>query len=250
MKDGWKYAVAGGFGGAVLSLALVFGAARSGLLPASGPSIRDYLMAHPEILVDMTNQLQSDEQNDADAARQAAVDKLGPKVFFDSNLAFITGPANAKDTLVEFYDYDCPYCRASLPAVKKFYEMHKRNTRFAFIELPIPSLHGPGAVLAARASLAARRQPDKFVAFHFTLMGEDGAITEDAIYAAARKVGLDVAKLKADMADSSVDLAVARAHTLAEAAKVDGTPAFIINGKIREGALDDKSLAKMTNAPT
>jgi protein-disulfide isomerase len=246
MKNGVRYAVAGGLGGAVLALALVFGAAGLGLLPTSGTAIHDYLLTHPEILVDMTNKLQSDEDSQADDARQAAVDKLGSKAFFDPNLAFITGPANAKTTLVEFYDYDCPYCRASLPAVMKFYKAHKSDTRFAFIELPIPSLHGPGAVLAARASLAARRQPDKFVAFHFALMGEDDAITEDAIYADARKVGLDVAKLKTDMADSSVDLAVARAHTLSEAAKVDGTPAFIINGKMREGALNDKILTKMT----
>jgi protein-disulfide isomerase len=246
MKEGWKYAASGGLGGAVLALGLVFGAARLGLLPASGPSIHDYLLTHPEILVDMTNKLQSDEQDQVDAARQAAVDRLGSKAFFDPKLAFITGPANARVTLVEFYDYDCPYCRASLPAVRKFYETHKSDARFAFIELPIPSLHGPSALLAARASLAARRQPDKFVAFHFTLMGEDGSISEDAIYADARKAGLDIAKLKTDMADSSVDLAIARARILSEAAKIDGTPAFIVDGDIREGTLNDAILKKMT----
>ena len=52
-------------------------------------------------------------------------------------VAFVTGPADAKNTLVEFYDYDCPYCRASLPAVKKFYDAHKDDTRFSFIEFPI-----------------------------------------------------------------------------------------------------------------
>src|ERR1700691_1416408 len=109
MKEGWKYAAGGGLGGAVLALALVFGAARFGLLPASGPSIHDYLMAHPEILVDMTNKLQSDQQTQSDNAQQAAVDKLGMKAFFDPKVAFVTGPKNAKASLVEFYDYDCPY---------------------------------------------------------------------------------------------------------------------------------------------
>jgi protein-disulfide isomerase len=246
MKQGWTYAVTGGLGGAALALAVVFGVAKFGLLPVSGPAIHDYLVAHPEILVDMSNRLQSDEQTQSDDARQVAVDKLGIKAFFDPRLAFITGPARAKTTVAEFYDYDCPYCRASLPAVKKFYETHKNDTRFSFIELPIPSVHGPGAVLAARASLAAGRQPDKFVAFHFLLMGEDDSITEDTIYADARKAGLDVAKLKADMAASSVDLAIAAAHTLAAAAEVDGTPAFVVDGKIREGTVNDEILRKMT----
>jgi len=246
MKEGWKYAAMGGLGGAVLAVALVFGAANLGWLPASGSAIHDYLLTHPEILVDMTDKLQNDQQDEDDRARQAAVDKLGSKAFFDPKVAFITGPAKAKTTVAEFYDYDCPYCRASLPAVKKFYETHKNDTRFSFIELPIPSLHGPGALLAARASLAAGRQGGKFVAFHFMLMGEDDSITEDTIYADARKAGLDVARLKADMAASSVDLAIAAAHTLAAAAKVDGTPAFVIDGKMREGAVDEKTLTKMT----
>ena len=104
--------------------------------------------------------------------------KIGHAAFFDPAIAFVTGPADAKKTLVEFYDYDCPYCRASLPAVKKFYDAHKNDTRFSFIEFPIKSLHGQSAVLAAKASLAARRQPDNYMAFHFALMGEEGAVTE------------------------------------------------------------------------
>jgi protein-disulfide isomerase len=243
MKEGWKYAVTGGLGGAALALALVFGAAKLGWLPASGPSIHDYLLSHPDILVDMTNKLQSDEQSQSDNARQAAVDKLGTKAFFDPKLAFITGPANAKTTVVEFFDYNCPYCRASLPAVKKFYAAHRNDARFAFIEFPIK---GPQSTVAARAAIAARRQPDKYLAFHFLLMNEDDLVDDDLLYADARKAGLDVAKLKTDMTDSSVDLAIAAAHTLAAAAKVDGTPAFIVDGKMREGAVDEKILAKMT----
>jgi protein-disulfide isomerase len=248
MNSGLKQSLAGGLGGAVLALVLVFAAAKLGYLPTNSAAIHDYLVTHPEILVDMTTKLQADQDAQVENARQAAVTKLGAKAFFDPKFAFITGPAGAKITMTEFYDYDCPYCRASLPAVKKFYETHKNAVRFSFIELPIPQLHGPSAVLAARASVAAAHQPDKFVAFHFALMGEDDVITEDTIYADARKAGLDVEKLKADMADPSVDLAVAAANTLARAAKLDGTPAFIVNGKVREGALDDKSLAKLLKA--
>ncbi len=248
MTTDWKLAALGGLGGAVLSLAVVFGAAALGMMPSPNrdADIHDYLMAHPSILADMSNKMQAEQDLAEEAVRQDAVNKLGMKAFFDPRAAFVTGPADAKSTIVEFYDYDCPYCRASLPAVKKYYDAHKKDTRFAFIECPIPSLHGPGAVLAARASLAARRQPNKFVDFNFALMGEDNAITDSIVYTDAAKVGLDVNRLKRDMTDKSVNATLAAAHRLALAAKVDGTPAFIVNGKMREGALNDSVLAALT----
>jgi protein-disulfide isomerase len=243
MKDQWTSAAAGGLGGAVLALAVVFGASYYGLLPGSSDkAMHDYLMSHPEILVDMTNKLQESQDTSEDTARQAAVDKLGKKAFFDPRLAFITGPANAKTTVVEFFDYNCPHCRKSLPTVMKFYNAHK-DARFAFIEFPI---EGPQSVVAARAAMAARKQPDKYVAFHFALMGEQGVVDEDTVYADAQKTGLDVARLKTDMKSSQIDLALAESHTLAQAAKIDGTPAFIIDGKMHEGELYDDDIRKLT----
>jgi protein-disulfide isomerase len=158
-------------------------------------------------------------------------------------LAFVTGPADAKTSLVEFYDYDCPYCRASLPAVKKFYDSHKNDTRFSFIEFPIKALHGPSAVLAAKASLAARRQPAHYMDFHFALLGQDGSITDEIIYAEAAKAGMDVARLKADMADPGIEKTLQSSIALAHKVGVDGTPTFVLNGKMHPGALDDETLA-------
>ena len=68
---------------------------------------------------------------------------------------YVTGPADAKKSVVEFYDYNCPYCRLSLPAVEKFYQQHKNDTRFSFIEFPIK---GPDSIIAARVALAANCQ--------------------------------------------------------------------------------------------
>ncbi len=126
--------------------------------------------------------------------------------------------------------------------MKKFYASHKDDTRFAFIDFPIK---GPQSTVAARAAIAARNQPDKYVAFHFALMSEDDMTDENMIYADAAKAGLDVARLKADMQKPDVDLAIAAVKTLADAAKIDGTPAFIVNGRMREGAVDDAILRKM-----
>ena len=97
-----------------------------------------------------------------------------------------------------------------------------------------------------RAAMAARLQPDKYVALHFALMNEEGEVDEDSVYAVAKKTGLDVTRLKSDMSSPTVDRAIDAAHKLAKAADIDGTPAFIVNGKIREGAMNDDDFAKMT----
>ena len=148
---------AGAVGGALLGVALVLAMARHGLVPINDAQMRNYLMRHADILPAMMNRAQAMEDEKQKIAQNAAMKKIGQAAFFDPAIAFVTGPADAKNSLVEFYDYDCPYCRASVPAVKKFYEAHKNDTRFSFIEFPIKQLHGESAILAAKASLAARR---------------------------------------------------------------------------------------------
>jgi protein-disulfide isomerase len=244
MKSEWKIAVVGGFGGALATFAILFAADISGLLPhrSEDAAIHDYLMSHPQIAVDMVTKAQAEQDDADDKARQQAVDKLGAKAFFNSKLAYVTGPAHAKSTVVEFFDYNCQYCRASIPAMIKFYAKHKNDTRFAFIEFPF---HGPQSTLAAEAAIAARKQANKYVAFHFALMSESDAVDANMIATDAQKAGLDLSKLQNDMKAPDVAFAIAAAHRLADVAKIDGTPAFIINGKVREGAVDDGILDQM-----
>ena len=97
---------------------------------------------------------------------------------------------------------------------------------------------------AARASLAGRRQPEHYMDFHFALLGQEGEITDEVIFAEATKAGMDLAKLKADMADPSIEKSLAASIALAHKVGVDGTPTFIINGRFRPGAVDDESLAE------
>ena len=235
--------LAGAIGGAVLAVAVILTMAESGNLPINDRQMQTYLMQHPELAPAMMGRAQAlDDQKQA-AAQSAAMRKVGQKSFFDPAVAFVTGPADAKTSLVEFYDYDCPYCRASLPAVKKFYDAHKNDTRFSFIEFPIKQLHGESAVLAARASLAARHQPAHYMDFHFALLGQDGAITDEMIYAEAAKAGMDVNRLKADMADPSIEKSLQSSIALAHKVGVDGTPTFVLNGKFHPGAVDEDTLA-------
>ena len=235
---------AGAAGGALLAVALVLVMARHGLIPINDAQMQTYLLRHADILPAMLNRAQAMEEQRQQAEQAAAMKKLGQAAFFDPAIAFVTGPADAKNTLVEFYDYDCPYCRASVPAMKKYYEAHKNDTRFAFIEFPIKSLHGESAIQAAKASLAARRQGAHYMDFHFALLGHEDQLTEDEIYAEAAKAGMDVGKLKTDMQDPAIEKTLNASIALAHKAGIDGTPTFIFNGKFRPGMVDDDKLEK------
>jgi len=241
-----KSALLGGLVGAVVAVVFTFGAARLGYFPPpSDKQFHDYLMSHPAIVFAMSEKAQVDQAGSEERQLQAAVDKVGLHRYFDPRVAFVTGPANAKKTFVEFFDYNCAHCRNSFPLIKKFYNAHKGDTRFAFVEFPI---FGEQSNNAARAALASRLQGDKYVAFHFALMGEDGAIGTDQMIDAARKAGLDLNKLTTDLKDKNVDKQMAAAHALASRTGVTGTPFFIINGKVHSGEVDDALLKQMSES--
>ena len=236
--------LAGAVGGAMLAVAIILVMAGQGLLPINDRQMQTYLMRHADLAPAMMGQAQVLDDMKQKAAQAAVLKEVGHAAFFDPKIAFVTGPANAKKTMVEFYDYDCPYCRVSLPAVKKFYEANKNDTRFSFSEFPIKQLHGESAMQAARASLAARRQPDRYMDFHFALLGQEETVTEDMIYAEAARTGMDVNKLKADMKDPAIETALKASIDFAHKVGVDGTPTFVFNGKLRPGAVDDETLAE------
>jgi protein-disulfide isomerase len=250
MSENWKIAALGALGGATISLVIVFGAAALGAFQDKATTervVHDYLLSKPELVVE-AQQAAADNARQAEVdATQHAVDKLGSKAYLDPRVAFTTGPVNAKTTVVEFFDYNCPYCRLSLPAVQKYYDKNKDKVRFAFIEFPIK---GDESVLATRALLAARHQPDKYVPFHFALMGEqDIPIAPEEIDRVARRLGLDVDKLHTDMQDPALAKAIASVHLLARRSKINGTPTFIVNGNVRPGAVDDELLADLLKRP-
>lgn len=246
MTSPWKSALLGGVAGAVVAIAVVYLTATLGIFPMRADyAIHDYLMSHPDIVVAMMAKLQDEQDESDNRASQVAVTKLGTNAFFDPRVAFVTGPDNAKRTFVEFFDYNCPFCRQSFPAVKQFYAVHKNDTRFAFIEFPIK---GPDSTFAARVALAARKQGNKYLALHFALMSEEDHVDQKIIMADARKVGIDMTKLEADMKSPGVDRGIDESLALAQAANIKSTPFFIINGKIQPGAIDANDLRKLAKA--
>ena len=249
MASQWKIAALGALGGAAIAVGIVFGAAAFGFFPTArvdGRQVRAYLLKNPQIFSEMQERyaaLQENQEDVAERARQMAVDTAGLKTFFDPKVAFVAGPANAKASLVEFFDYNCVHCRNTFPTIKAFYEAHKDSTRFAFVDFPI---FGKDSTAAARAAVAARRQGDKYIALSFAMMGYSGAIDTDALKQCEEEAGLDMAKLEADLKDPAIDKTLAAARALARRVNFDGTPTFIANGKVHSGEIDADTLTQMT----
>ena len=149
----------------------------------------------------------------------------------------MAGNPAGKVTVVEFFDYNCGYCKRSLPDVLKLIETDK-DVKLVIKEFPIL---GPGSLVAAKAAVAARRQ-GKYWEFHLALMNEKGAIDEARVFEVAKTVGLDGAKLRRDMEDPEIAKIIARNHTTAEALGIQGTPAFVIDQTLVPGALGFEAL--------
>ena len=243
MSTDRKAALIGAVSGAVAAALVIAIAIASGFasLGRSDAGMHDYLMGHGQVIADAMSKLQAEQDAATEHRLQASVSKLGMKPFINPKVAFVTGPANAKTTLVEFFDYNCPHCRNSVPAVRAFYDKH-RDARFALIEFPIFGADSEGA---ARVAIAARNQPAKYVPFHFALMGLDGTKDQATALAVAKAIGLDMDKLKADMTNPDIDRELAAAHVLGVAASLDGTPTFIVNGHAHSGEVTLKDLEAM-----
>jgi protein-disulfide isomerase len=207
--------------------------------------VHDYLLAHPDIIVEMTSRLDTQQAAAEDKARSDALFQIGAKALVDPKVAYVEGPANAKITVAEFFDYRCPHCKASLPAMLDLAAKNK-DVRIAFIERPILT---PDSLVAAQAAVASRRQPGKYVPFHFALMKTAGELPKERILDIAKSVGLDTAKLEKDMADPAIIAEVNQSNALADSLHFNGTPTFVINDHIVVGEVTSDELQQLIKAP-
>lgn len=138
------------------------------------------------------------------------------------------GPENAKVTIVEFSDFQCPFCTRAASVVHQIREKYGDKVRFVFRQYPLP-MHGD-AHLAAQAALAAHQQ-GKFWEFHDLLFANQRALTRPSLEDYAKQVNLDVPKLKRALDDQSLKAAVDADVKLGEEVNVSGTPTVFINGK-------------------
>jgi len=200
--------------------------------------VQDYLLAHPDIIIQMSNRLDAQQEASDQKARDDALFDVGVAALIDPKVAYVVGPSDAKVTVAEFFDYRCPHCKASLGAVQKLMDSGVK-VRVAFIERPILT---PDSHMAALAAVAARKQEGKYLPFHLALMETTGELPKERILDIAKTVGLDVAKLEKDMGDASVAESINQSTALANRLRFNGTPTFVINDKIIMGELRDEEL--------
>lgn len=203
--------------------------------------IHDYLLQHPDVLIAALRVAEDRLHHQDDAKASKAVAQYHREVFDDAATP-VGGNPRGDVSVVEFFDYRCPYCKQVEPSLES---MLKQDSRLRLVYKEFPIL-GPVSVTASRAALAARRQ-GKYDAFHAAMMQARGNITDDTVYQVAGSVGLDVDKLKRDMASPDIAQELQANLKLADALGIHGTPAFIIGDKVVPGALDLDALKTMVS---
>jgi protein-disulfide isomerase len=210
-----------------------------GALPASVERIaRDYLTKNPEILVQMTTELekrQAFEQQHQAARRQQKTIFENADAIFRSPVANVAGNPNGDVSVVEFFDYNCGYCRRALSDVVKLVN-EDGKVRLVLKELPI---FGDDSVAAAKLALASNKQ-GKYFQMHQKLLSEHGAANEAKALQVAKELGLDVDKLKKDAEDPDIKNALDEAKGLAH--KLQGaplsTPYYVIGDQVLDAVSD------------
>lgn len=180
------------------------------------------------------------EQSQVDEEGSAAnLIKYKTEIFNDEDTPSVGNP-DADIVIVEFFDYNCGYCKKALPDVATLLEEDK-NIRVVFKEMPILS---PASSVAARWSLAADKQ-GKYWEFHKALMAHSGNKTEDTLAKIATEIGLDAKQLRKDASDPAINNILDRNKRLADALTVRGTPGFIIGDNIVRGYMGVDAMRNM-----
>jgi len=203
-----------------------------------GEFVREYLIRNPKVIVEAIQELRRRQA----AATQA---RVGDTIAAMSNEVFasesspVGGNPDGDVTLVEFFDYNCPYCRAVKPTV---FEVLKSDGKLRFVYKEFPIL-GESSVFAAKAALAAnRRSQDLYEELHNRLLDAKGRLTEESVLAVAADIGLDVARLRKDMEDPAIQTEIDRNKALAQRLGITGTPAFVVGREILPGAQSGPTL--------
>jgi protein-disulfide isomerase len=203
--------------------------------------VKDYLMENPEIILDAVEAMREKQRLAAESEAKRAITER-KKDIFDDATSPVGGNPKGDVVLVEFFDYNCGYCKAMHDGMMKVIK-EDGKVRLIYKELPIL---GPASLLAAKAALAANKQK-KYSEFQDAMMRLKGGLSETTIMKTAADIGLDVAKLKKDMEGADVADAIARNKELARSLNVEGTPAFVIGETVLPGAIPEASLKQWIN---
>ena len=194
--------------------------------------VLEIIRNNPEIIMEAIKILQAkDAKNKQEQADQNI--KSNKQRLEDDKNAPILGNPNGEITIVEFFDYNCGYCRR---AFKTIMNLIADNNAVKVVMRELPIL-GDASVFTAKASLASQKQ-QKYEEFHVALMNNRSRNTEKSVLKIAKKIGMDVDQLQLDMNSSFVLDHIEESQKLSELLGISGTPAFVFGEKIVPGAID------------
>lgn len=204
--------------------------------------VYEAILENPQIIMEAVALL---EQQQIDAQQSAAAAVLSDRrdlLEQDPNAPVLANP-DGDVTIVEFFDYNCPYCRQAMPQVDAVVAQDQ-GVRLVYREWPIL---GEGSVFAAKAALAAREQ-GKYEELHVAMMGMQGRANEGSVLSAARDIGLDIDKLRVDMEAPEVNDHIQASMELARALGFSGTPSFVVGDELVPGFVEADVLLEQVSA--
>ncbi|MEP4051811.1 MAG: DsbA family protein [Litorimonas sp.] len=200
--------------------------------------VKEYILENPEIIRDAIIKLQEKEVLKEQELNKESIVSAKDALENDPRDASV-GPEDAKVTIVEFFDYNCGYCKRATPWVEEAVEKYGNDVRIVFKELPILDDRTKTSRIAARAALAADKQ-GKYKEMHFALMDQK-RLSGDIVRETAEKIGLDMNRYEADMADPTIDQHINDTLQLANRLPaLTGTPFFIVGDEYVSGADTDR----------
>jgi protein-disulfide isomerase len=197
--------------------------------------VKNYLIGHPEVLEEAMNELSKRQAADEAAKHEASVAKNADEIF-NSPRGVVLGNKDGDVTFVEFFDYNCGYCKR---AMADMLDLLKNDPKLKVVLKEFPVL-SEGSVEAAKVAVAVRMQDPtgkKYLDFHQKLLGGRGPADKARALAAAKDAGLDVARIEKDLASPEVKSTIEENFKLAEDMGLNGTPSYVIGKQIVVGAV-------------
>ena len=207
--------------------------------------VRGYLIAHPEVLQEAMSELEK-RQTSAESEKHKTAVKDNAQNLFSSPRQVVLGNPNGDVTFVEFFDYNCGYCKR---AMTDMLTLLKNDPKLKVVLKEFPVL-GPGSVEAAQVATAVRMQDKsgkKYLDFHQKLLTGRGQANKAIALAAAKEAGLNMAQLEKDLASPEVKTSLQEAFKLAEALGLNGTPSYVIGSEVVIGAVGLPALQEKIN---
>ena len=208
--------------------------------------VKEYLLSHPELLQDVMVELEK-RQTLAEAEKHRAAVKEHSASIFSSPRQVTLGNAQGDVTVVEFFDYNCGYCKR---AMTDMLDLIKNDGKLKFVLKEFPVL-GEGSVQAAQVAAAARMQDKggkKYLEFHQKLLGGRGAADKTRALAVAKEVGFDMARIEKDMTGDEVKAQIEESFKLAEALGLNGTPSYVVGSDVVVGAVGLNALKEKVSS--